>query len=181
MAKEKRFWYECILQCDLGWYGPDGRRERWQKKGKALIQPMTMHIVRLRPEHGMNGRGEPFPADYVVTDKPFGRSYTGAGVTKMVSRPATAYGNIGGLKPRVMREKQNKVKFRLLDTDELTSEIRRNAYDYGPPEIRDGKQVSGWAAVLFEAGDTEVQLPDEVAKMARAVATDVDAQKAVPV
>jgi len=181
MAKEKRFWYECILQCDLGYYAPDGRRERWVKKGRAMIQPTTMHIVRLLPEHGLNGRGEPFPADYIVTDKPLGRSYVEAGVTKAVSRPATAFGNIGGLKPRVMREKVNKVKFRLLDTDEITSEVRRQAWDYGLPVMRDGKQVEGWAASIFEANDKDVELPAEEALNARAVATDVAVEAAIEV
>ena len=180
MAKEKRFWYECVLQCDIGWYGPDQRRERWPRRGRSEIQPDTMHSVRLTPEHGRNGRGEPFPADYIVTDKPVGRSYTEV-VTKGVSRPETAYGNIGGARQRVMRVKESKIKLRLMDPDELTREIRYNAYDYGPPEYRDGKQVKGWVAALFEDNDKDVVLPKDMAKWAQQVAADVGVKKEVPV
>ena len=173
MAKEKRYFYECVLACDLGYWGPEHRRENWERKGKAMVQTFAMHNVHMLPEHGMTGRGVPFPADYLVVDQPLGKSYTEV-VTKSVSRPATAYGNIGGLKPRIMRPKQSKVKFRQLDANEITAEIRRDAYDYGLPQFNaKGKQISGWDASLFKDNDGDVRLGPEEALNAAAVATDV--------
>jgi hypothetical protein len=151
------------------------------------------------PAHGRNARGRvAYEADVIVTDYPVGKSYVD-NVQKLVSRPASAYGNIGGLKPRVMRMKSNKIKLRLLEAGEITRDVMDRAWDEGLPQWRfldkdeviqwqlegrpiqtdpeTGKpreQMSGWAAVLFEDNDKTVELPKEMAQWAQAVTPGVE-------
>ena len=148
MAKEKRYWYECIYETDLGYWAPDQRRERWVQKGRSLIQPMrVLHSVRLYPSRGVNSRGEPLPPDYACFLQPLAKQYTEE-VTKRVSRPNyTVTGRRAG---RVMRPKTSKVKFRQLDSDELTDYVRRNAYFFDE-----------WHESLFIDADKDVYLPGE--------------------
>ena len=154
MAKPKRFYYECIFICDLGHWAPDQRTERWIRRGRSLIQPMkVLHSIRVSPSRGYNARGEEFPPDYIVTDRPLARNYTEE-ITKKVSRPK--FDNRGSRDGREMREKIGKVKFRLLDADEVMESVRRNAYDLD------------WVDNLFEDAITDVHLPAETAAMAKA-------------
>ena len=154
MAKAKRFWYEVVFQLDLGHWAPDQRPERWTYKGRVLVQPQrTKHSLRLFPSRGYNGRGEPFPPDYFVTDRPIGKSYTEE-VNKMVSRSENI-GLQGQYGKRSMRLKTSKIKARLLDADEVTESVRRAAYDLE------------WTDDLFENAVADVHLPAETARMAK--------------
>lgn len=194
MAADKRFYYECVYPCEIGFYGPNKRRETWRTKGRSEVQGFCLHNRRLMPAHGRTVRGRvAHEADIIVTDYPVGKSYVET-VQKMVSRPASAYGNIGGLKPRVMRMKSNKIKLSLIDANDVTRDIMERAWDEGLPQWRyldkeeiiqwqieqrplqldpdNGKareQMSGWAAVLFEDNDKSVELPKEMAQWAQAV------------
>jgi hypothetical protein len=150
MAKQTRFVYECLFQSDMGFFGPDQRRERWLQKGRTLIQPQRVqHIVRCFPSSakGLTSRGDPIPADYIITPKPLGRSYTEE-VKKMVSRSLHDGTNPGMFGKRTMREKVNKVKFRLVPPDEVTESMVRYAFDYG----------DDWDPQLFKDSVTDVNI-----------------------
>ena len=109
-------------------------------RGNQAVQPMAvLHSLRTHPSPGYTARGQRIPPDYIVTDKPIGKCYTGE-VTKRVSRPE----HLRGGAPRVMRPKTSKVKFLLLDPDEVDSEIRRSAHDLN------------WGPNLFDDGDRDV-------------------------
>lgn len=152
MAKSKRFYYKCILVCDLGWYGPDQRKERWETKGKVSIQPTkTLHSIRLKPSGGYNARGEEMPPDYIVTDKPVGKCFTEQ-VPKKVSRPSWDP-NTGRRNGRVYRKKFSVPKLEILDPDEIDSLIRKRAFDLP------------WTDNLYSDGPEKVDLPGNVAVM----------------
>jgi len=102
----------------------------------------VLHSKRLSPSRGFTARGEEIPPDYIVTDKPLGRTYTEE-VTKMVSRPKDQMGT----KERVMRPKTSKIKFVLLDPEDVTQEIKRSAYDFN------------WAPALFKDATEDVIPP----------------------
>jgi hypothetical protein len=157
MAKQTRYVYECLYQTDLGWFGPDQRRERWIQKGRTLIQPQRVqHIIRCFPskDRGLTSRGDPIPADYIITPRPLGKSYTEE-VKKMVSRSLHDGTNPGMFGKRVMREKVNKVKFRLVPPDEVTESMVRYAFDYG----------DDWDPELFKdrTDDVNIQPKTELA------------------
>ena len=150
MAKTRRFYYECVLETDLGFWAPDQRKEHWVQKGKNVIQPMkALHYIRVAPSNGMNIRGEPFPPDYIVTDRPLGRQYTEE-IEKRVSRPSFD-SSTGRRNGRYWRKKVSKIKFRLLDADEIDPEVRRKAIDLP------------WVDALFEDIVKDVILPKDVA------------------
>lgn len=153
MAKARRYYYAVVLQCDLPWYGPDQRKERWVMKGKQLVQPTrVLHVKRVYPSKGFNARGEEFPPDYIVTDRPVGKSYTHE-VVKKVSRPDFEH---PGARKRLDREKASKIKLELIDPDDVTAEIRRAAYDMD------------WGEELFKDAVEDVKLPSETARLAMA-------------
>lgn len=163
MAKTKRFYYECVYPTDLGYYALDQRRERWVRQGRSDIAKPTMHCVRCYPSKGLNARGEQIPADYIVTDQTLGKQYTEE-IAKQVSRPDFEH---PGQRFRKMREKVSKVKFVLLDPEDVTTYVRSHAYDYGAPQFgKDAKgndiQVSGWHAQMFETINADVTLDKEV-------------------
>lgn len=152
MAKAKRFWYECVLQCDLGFLAPDQRRERWTQRGKVEVQPpRTLHSVRLYPSKGYDKNGNYIPGDVAVFDQPLARRYTEE-IEISVSRPLIDAEHPGG-HTRYMRPKVTKVKFVLLDPEDVTESVKRRAYDYGPD----------WHPSLFAEGPVEINLPRDVA------------------
>ena len=169
MAKERRYYYECVYQCDVGHIGQDQRRERFIRRGRSEIAKPTMHSVRVYPSRGVNARGEEIPADYIVTDQPIGKNYTEE-VEKKVSRPDFEH---PGVRNRLMRAKVSKVKFVLRDAADVPEECRRKAYDYGRPQFGEDEkgnrvQIAGWHASLFETHVEDVVLPAESAAMAAA-------------
>lgn len=177
----KRYYYRCVYPCDVAYYGPDQRRENWRETGKLSIPTYAMHSIRIQPQHGRRVNGRPFPADYIVTEKPLGKSYTEE-VTKTVSRPATPYGG-----KRVNREKRNKIKLQLVDEHDIPADAE--VYRRGMPVFveleedevlewqdrgrlvtkdKTGKsvqQIQGWAATMFEDSDWPVVLPEDTAKL----------------
>lgn len=177
----KRYFYKCVYPCDVAYFGPDQRRENWIESGRSTIPTYGMHSVRLRPQHGRRVNGRPFPADYIMTDQPVGKSYTEE-VIKQVSRPASPYGG-----KRVNREKHNKIKLQLVDEGDIPAdaEIHRRGLpvfielteddmlawqEHDRPLNKDkaGKnvqQIQGWAASMFEDSDWPVVLPEDTAKM----------------
>jgi len=141
MAKPKRYYYECVLQCDLPYVAPDQRRERWPKNN---IAPMCIHSKRLVPSDGYT------TPDFIVTDKPVARQYTEE-VVKAVSRPDFEH---PGARRRIMREKVSKIKLRLLDSDEVGETVRRTAIDLP------------WADALFTEATQDVILSPEMQRLA---------------
>lgn len=137
-----RYFYECIARgicpwVDVGYKGPDQRRDRWPRKGRNRVQPThVLHVIRCH-SNILQKTGEQIkPPDYIVTNKPLAKRYTDT-VTYGVSRmddPAH------GKKNRVIRNKTSEPKFRLLSADEITDFVRANAYDYG----------DDWDAHMFE-------------------------------
>jgi len=167
MAKQKKYYYECVYPCDVPWYGPDQRRERWVQKGKMLVQPpRVLHSVRCFPSRGYNARGEKLLGDYIATNRPIGKAFTEE-VTKSVSRVDWNARLRDGGSPRKMVEKSSKVKFVLLEPDEVTDAVRRVAYDF----------EDDWGAALFNDADTDVVLPAEAAEMARQGARELNVKE----
>jgi len=120
---------------------PDQRRERWPKNN---IAPLCVHVKRVYPTDGYK------PPDYIVTNQPIARQYTEE-VVKAVSRPDFEH---PGARKRIMREKVSKVKFRLLDSDEIGDRIKEVAHDFP------------WADALFTEMTQDVTLSPEMARMA---------------
>jgi hypothetical protein len=140
MPKAKSYYYECVLQCELPWYGPDQRKERAKFVGRSeMVNPRTLHVIRCNSsaEKGFNSRNEPIAPDYICVPKPLAKHYTDE-ITKKVSRVKvdSAYRAVG----RVLRDKTSKVKFVLLDPDEVTEFVKRSAYNYG----------DAWGPEMFE-------------------------------
>lgn len=152
MAKAKRYFYKCVYPCDVGYWGPDQRKERWGKQGQP---PKVLHSVRVLPSRGYDSRGRERPGDYIVTDKPLAKHFTQETVKK-VSRPSWDP-QTGRRNGRVYRKKVTKVKFELLDADEIDREIREAAYD------------KPWCESLFEEAPEKVDLPADVAIMDKSV------------
>jgi hypothetical protein len=152
MAKSRRYYYECISPCQLGWWGPDQRKERWIRRGSSLVQPThVQHLVNVYPSKGITPRGEPIPPDYVVTDQPLGKQYTQE-IVKKVLRPH--FDQLTGRRNgRSWRKKISTVKFRLLDMDEVDGDIKRRAKDYP------------WQETLFEDKLEAVTLPGRAAAL----------------
>lgn len=158
MAKQKRYFYECVMTCDLPFMGPDQRRERWKQNGRIQEQPQkVLHVLRVHPSPGFTARGDRRPADYIVTDRPIGRSYTEE-VVKNVSRSLHDGTDAKQALKRGARPKVSKIKFKLLDPEDVTDYVRMNAFDF---EDR-------WGPALFDDGDKDVVLPKEAAAFASA-------------
>ena len=178
----KRYFYQCVYQCDVAYAGPDQRRENWIERGRGRgIPTYAFHPIRLQPEHGMRPNGRPFPADYICTPRAVGKSYTEQ-VEKEVSRPVTAYGGA-----RKMRTKVSKIKLELVDERDIPNDAE--VHDYGEPVFieltteevyawqRKGRpliknkagkahqQIKGWAVSMFDDGVEPVTLPSETQKL----------------
>jgi hypothetical protein len=141
----RRFYYECLRRTDLGYWGPQRRREREGKGMPTKVQ----HIAVVLPSRGMNTRGEELPPDYIVTDKPLGKQYIEQ-MTKKVSRPSFD-SESGRRNGRYYRRKLITPKFRLLDPDEVDWDIKKRAIDMD------------WQEVLFQTVTNQVDLPRDVA------------------
>ena len=155
MAKTRRYYYECVAECDLGFWGPDQRKERWIQKGRQLIQPARVqHSIRLSPSRGIRPNGDQIPPDYIVTDRPLGKQYTEE-ITKKVSRPSfdPVTGRRNG---RYFRKKVSAIKFRLMDIDEVDSDIKKHAFDME------------WQEVIYETHSEDVTLPKDQAVIDKA-------------
>jgi hypothetical protein len=144
----KRFYYEVVLQVDLGFWAPDQRKERWEQKGASMIQPTkTLHSKRLYPSRGFDMRGNPLPPDVVVTDRPVAKNYTEETV-KRVSRPRFDP-MTGRRQGRYFRKKVSPQKLRLMEGDEIDNELRRRAVDLP------------WTDALYDNSKGDVVLPED--------------------
>ena len=111
--KDKRFYYECVMQCQIGYMALDHRRERWVN-GQAQL---CLHERTFTPDNPFDKRK---PAMILALDKPIAPRYTEE-IPTMVRRK--------NLRTNEWEEKEthSKIKFRLLDPDEVTSDIRERA------------------------------------------------------
>lgn len=164
MAKEKLYWYECVRQVDLKYWGPEQRKERWTQRGPTAVQPQRVqHWIRLYPsgpnvdQQGMS-RGY---ADYAVFRKPLANHLT-MELTKKVSRSIHYGTNPGQFGKRKLRAKVTKTKMQLLEPDEVTESIKRRAYDMDWDESlfkdQEADQVIGPPG---EVAEIESQEPEE--------------------
>jgi len=149
MAKPKRYYYEVVYTCDLPFYAPDQRKERWPRRGRRDVQPQSvLHCIRVHPSPGFNARGDALEPDYIVTDRKVGNTYTEE-VVRSVSRPGAP-----GTGQRSMRPKTSKIKLQQVEPDEVNAEIRRTANDLP------------WGDELFKDHTADVVLPEESAALA---------------
>ena len=125
-SRDGGYYYETLLRCDLLHTAPAKREDQKSRDGFGrTVTPMIAHPIRVQPSRGFNGRGELFPPDYIVTERPLARSYTEV-IQKKVSRPDPA--NPLDKRLRKMVAKSTKIKFRLLEDWEITGEVRRSAW-----------------------------------------------------
>jgi len=123
--KDKRLYYECQMQCQVGYMAFDHRKERYVND-----QPtMCLHERTFMPAHPFDKKK---PAMILALEKPIVAHYTDE-VPKIVRRK--------NLRTNEWEEKEthSKIKFRLMDSDEITSDVRERAIfltlrdcDYAP-------------------------------------------------
>jgi hypothetical protein len=113
--KDTRFYYECVMSCQMGYLAPDHRKERFVNN-----QPLqVLHEVTFVPDDPYDKRK---PAMVLSLDFPLAERYVEE-VPKVVRRK--------NLRTNEWEEKEthSKIKFRLMDADEITGEIRaRSVY-----------------------------------------------------
>jgi hypothetical protein len=111
--KDTRFYYECVMRCQMGFMALDHRKERFING-----QPqMVLHETTFYPEDPYDKRK---PAMILALDFPLAERYVEE-VPKMVRRK--------NLRTNEWEEKEthSKIKFRLMDKDEITNETRAAA------------------------------------------------------
>ena len=111
--KDTRFYYECVMRCQMGYMALDHRKERFVNG-----QPqMVLHEITFMPDDPYDARK---PAMILALDFPLAERYVEE-VPKMVRRK--------NLRTNEWEEKEthSKIKFRHMDKDEITSEIRARA------------------------------------------------------
>ncbi len=111
--KDKRLYYECVMQCQMGYMALDHRKERF-----VGGQPqMVLHEITFYPDDPYDKRK---PAMVLAVDVPLAERYT-AEVPKMVRRK--------NLRTNEWEEKEthSKIKFVRLDQEDITQDIRERA------------------------------------------------------
>jgi hypothetical protein len=116
MAKSKSYYYECVYQVDVAFMAPDHRKERWPEG--SMQPPMLRHSLRFNPAKYEGGMG-----DILVVSRPLARHFTEP-IKKTVKRR-----NLRNLAMTEYKEieTESKVKFRLLDPDEIGDIARKRA------------------------------------------------------
>lgn len=117
--KAKRYFYRCVHVVDVNYLAPDHRRERWS----GLQAPIVIHSLRMFPEDGLGGKD----ADYLVTERPLAKHFT-TPVTRMVKRKNLRTGEY------TMEPVESKVKFELVEPEDMTDAIKRKARSLTLPE-----------------------------------------------
>jgi hypothetical protein len=112
MAKERRYYYECLATCQMGYMASDHRRERWADDGTPAI---CLHERTFYPA----GLGKK-RADYLVTDEPISKRYTDPVMRTFKKMDLRTREIITVNAPMT-------VKFRLLDQEEVGDYIREHA------------------------------------------------------
>ena len=113
MAKSKTYFYECVYQVDVAFMAPDHRKERWTEG--AMQPPMLRHSLRFNPAKFGGGMG-----DVLAVSRPLASHFTEP-IKKTVKRK--------NLRTNEYRdvETETRIKFRLLDSDEIGDTVRKKA------------------------------------------------------
>ena len=119
MSKKRKLYYECVHQVDMNYLAPDHRKERWD----GLQAPIIEHGIRFHPEDPLAEK----PPDILVTERPLARHLT-TEITRNVRRKNLRTGEYE------MKPATTKVKFELLDPEDITDDVRRRARELNLPE-----------------------------------------------
>jgi hypothetical protein len=111
MAKDKRYYYACVTQCQMGFMAPDQRRENWGEDG---VPAMVLHERSFMPQMGKR------QADILCTAEPISRRYT-----EEQPREFTKVNLRTGDRQKV--NTPTIVKFVLMDPEEIDGQVRRTA------------------------------------------------------
>lgn len=111
--KDKRFYYECVMQCQIGYMSLDTRKERWVNDQPQLC----LHERTFYPDDPFNPKK---PAMILALDRPIARRYTEE-VTRIVPRKNLRTGEYED-KPT-----HSKIKFVLIEPEDLTADMRQRA------------------------------------------------------
>jgi hypothetical protein len=111
--KDKRYYYECVMQCQMGYLAPDHRKERWVN-GQPL---QVLSEITFLPDDIYDKRK---PAMILAVDLPLAERYTEE-IPKVVRRKNLRSGEWEE------KETHSKIKFRLMDPDEITADMRARA------------------------------------------------------
>lgn len=112
MAKDKRYYYECVTQCQMGYMAPSTRIE---DRGEDGVPPMVLHERTFYPA----GPGKRRP-DYLATTQPISRRYTEELPRNFMKKD---------LRTNEMKEVKahTVVKFVLLDPSDIGDYVREHA------------------------------------------------------
>lgn len=112
MAKERRYYYECVTTCQMGYMGASMRVE---ERGEDGVPPIVLHERSFYPK----GLGKKH-SDYLCTVSPISKRYTEAQPRKFFKKD---------LRTNEMREinTPTTIKFVLLEGDEIGDYIREHA------------------------------------------------------
>lgn len=111
--KDKRYYYECVTTCQMGYMAPSTRLEERREDG---VPPMVLHERQFNPRGAM-GKKEP---DYLCTAAPISRRYTEE-VARNFKKRDFRTGEMKDI------EAHSVIKFVLLESDEVDAGIRRVA------------------------------------------------------
>jgi len=112
--KEKWLYYECVYPCEVGFMGPDQRKER-QVPGQ--MPRNCLHTITLIPSDPYNPKKLP---DILAVKRPLAPSYVSE-VEKIVNRKNLRTGL------REDHPKKSKIKFALLEGSDVTDSVIRRA------------------------------------------------------
>ncbi len=156
-----KIYYRCVHQVDMAYFAPWGKGGNHSEGDREDTPLLVRHWIRVMPSRGYNARGKPFPPDYIVTEQPLARHFCEQTVKK-VSRIAFDPMTGRRLPQRAYRKKVTKIKFELVDKDDLTRDIIEDAIK---------KQ---WAPEMFQDVPLKVELPidPELEKMLKIMGPD---------
>ena len=111
MARDKRYYYECVTTCQMGYMAPTHRREDFGEDG---VPPMILHERQFAPRMGQR------KADYLCTLVPLAKRYVEV-IPRNFKKKNLRTGEI------IDVEEHSVVKFRLLEADEIGDYVRGHA------------------------------------------------------
>jgi hypothetical protein len=110
MAKEKRYYYECVTNCQMGYIAPSGRREEFGEDG---VPTMVLHERDFQRSEGRR------KADYLCTTSPLSRRYTEE-IPRNFPKKNLRTGEIINVEAHTI------VKFVLLDPEDVGDYVREH-------------------------------------------------------
>ena len=133
--ERKEYYYECVMQVDMTYLSPRNREA--EKMNLSITERMKMgyeekmypHPFRFKAADGLKNR----PGDILVTEKPIAWYFTEAR-EKMVSRPKIDPRGFPMTRVREDKPKMTKIKFRLLEENEVSESVKARAI---PLKLRD--------------------------------------------